>query len=64
MSIERIVYCDGPECERHGRTAHHRPSAFITITEDGAGRSLHFCSWDCVLRHAAEKPPAEVIAPG
>jgi hypothetical protein len=59
MSIERIFYCDWRECERHVQTANPRASVFITVTE-GAGRSLHFCGWDCVLRHAAEKPPAEV----
>jgi hypothetical protein len=59
MSIERIFYCDGPECERHVRTANSRSVGFLTVTE-GAGRSQHFCSWDCILRCAAEKPPAEV----
>ena len=62
MSIERIFYCDGPDCERHARTARSRPTDFITVTE-GTGRSLHFCEWDCVLKHAAEKPPTEVVAP-
>jgi hypothetical protein len=33
----------------------------LTITGD-AGRPLHFCSWDCVLKHAAEIPPVEVVA--
>jgi len=60
MSIERIFYCDGPECERHTRTASSRPTTFITVTE-GTGRSQHFCGWDCVLKQAATKPPAEVI---
>jgi len=32
----------------------------ITVTEE-PGRSLHFCSWDCILKHAAEIPPVEVI---
>lgn len=59
MSIERVYYCDGPDCDRHARTASTRPDSFLTVSE-GAGRS-HFCSWDCVLRHAAEKPPSEVI---
>ena len=63
MSIERIFYCDGPECERHVRTANSRPAAFLTVTE-GVGRSQHFCSWDCVLRHAAEKPPTEIVPMG
>jgi hypothetical protein len=61
VSIERIFYCDGPECERHVRTARLR-SVFITVT-DSTGR-LHFCTWDCVLRHAAEKPPTEVVSLG
>ena len=60
MSIERIFYCDGPDCGRHTQTASPRPSTFITVKE-AAGRSLHFCTWDCLLRHAAEKPPSEVI---
>jgi hypothetical protein len=59
MSIERVFHCDGPECNRHVRTAAARATTIITVTE-GAGRSLHFCTWDCVLRHAATKPPAEV----
>ena len=60
MSIERIFYCDGPDCDRHTRTASSRSVTFLTVTE-GTSRSLHFCSWDCILRHAAEKPPTEVI---
>ncbi len=61
MSIERVFYCDGPDCERHVRTTGTRPPAFVTVTED-AGRELHFCTWDCVLRHAADKPPTDFIA--
>lgn len=61
MSIERIFYCDWRECETHIRTASTRPRGeFITVTES-AGRSRHFCSWDCVLKHAAEIPPLEAI---
>ena len=60
MSIERIFYCDWRECETHAQTASTRVVSFLTVTE-GAGRSLHFCSWDCVLKHAAEKPPVEVV---
>ncbi len=63
MSIERVFYCDWHECERHVQTAQLRPATFITVTE-GAGRSQHFCSWDCILRHAAEKPPTEVVPAG
>lgn len=61
MSIERTFYCDGPDCERHVRTASARPAAFLTVTAPGE-RSLHFCGWDCVLRHAATKEPETVIS--
>jgi hypothetical protein len=62
MAIERTFYCDGPECERHVRTAADRPLAeFIFITEGGFDNELHFCTWDCVLRYAAAKPPEEVL---
>jgi len=62
VSIERVFYCDGPDCELHVRTASSR-SVFIIVT-DGSGRSLHFCTWDCVLKHAASKPPTEVVSLG
>jgi hypothetical protein len=42
------------------QTASTSALPFITITE-GAGRSLHFCDWECVLKHAAAKPPVETI---
>jgi hypothetical protein len=32
---------------------------FLKVT--AFGRPLHFCSWDCVLRYAAEQPPVERI---
>jgi hypothetical protein len=63
MTIERVFCCDWRECEGHVRTADARPSrGFLTVTEAGAGRSLHFCTWDCVLKHAAEIPPVEEVA--
>jgi hypothetical protein len=61
MSIERIFYCDWRECERHVHTASTRPETFITLSE-GHGPAQHYCGWDCVLKQAAEKPPAEVIS--
>lgn len=63
MSIERIFRCDGPECARHVQTTSDRPPVFVTVRE-AAGRALHFCTWDCVLRYAAEKPPTEVVLVG
>jgi hypothetical protein len=61
MSIERVFYCDWRECEAHTRTINTRPGmSYLTVEED-ADRTLHFCSWDCILKHAAEIPPVEVI---
>ncbi len=60
MSIERIFCCDWSDCDRHVQTASTSAAPFITVTE-GAGRSLHFCDWDCVLKHAAAMPPVETI---
>jgi hypothetical protein len=28
---------------------------------EGAGGTLHFCSWDCVLKRAGEIPPVELV---
>ena len=60
MSIERIFYCDWRECGAQMQTTSTSAFPLITVTER-AGRSLHFCDWDCVLRYAAEKPPVETI---
>lgn len=61
MTIERIFYCNWRECECHVRTASARPrSGFIFVTEH-PGPTIHFCSWDCVLKHAGEKEPVETI---
>ena len=59
MSIDRIFYCDGPDCAHHAQTA-SASAPFITVTE-GPGHLLHFCDWDCVLRYAGEKPPTVTI---
>ena len=62
MSVERVFYCDGPDCERHVQTRNRRAETFVVVTEGGSA-ALHFCGWDCVLRHAAAKPPSEVLVP-
>jgi hypothetical protein len=62
VSIERIFHCDWKECDGHVRTARLRPSnSFITVSEHAQRPALHFCSWDCVLRYAAEREPLEEI---
>jgi hypothetical protein len=62
MSAERIFYCDRDGCERHVQTRRWTPpGGFLTLTGDGT--TLHFCGWDCVLKHAATFEPEEVIEP-
>ena len=63
MSIERIFHCDGPDCDRNMKTARARPEMFLIVSE-ATGPTLHFCGWDCVLRHAAAKEPEQVLAAG
>jgi hypothetical protein len=63
MSIRRVYSCDWRECNHHVQTDSVRSSLFLTLTE-GIGGSLHFCTWDCVLKYAAEKPPCEMIPLG
>lgn len=61
MSIERIFYCDWRDCDAHTRTSAETPGmGFVTVIEDECP-PRHFCSWDCVLRQAAEIPPVEAI---
>jgi len=62
MSLERVYYCDGPECERHVQTAAERPQGGFIFVEEGGSAALHFCTWDCVLKYAATKPPVELVA--
>jgi hypothetical protein len=48
MSIDRIFYCNGPDCDRHVKTARPRPEMFLTISKRGgpaftsaAGTAFH-----------------------
>jgi hypothetical protein len=61
MSIERVFYCDWRECNHHMQTDSTSAAPFITVT-GAAGRSLHFCDWDCLLKYAGEIPPTRVLS--
>jgi hypothetical protein len=64
MAIERVYICDWHDCENHARTASDSlPVSMIGVTE-GTGRPQHFCSWDCLLKYAATKPPSEAFPLG
>jgi hypothetical protein len=62
MSIERIFYCDSPDCNTNVRTASASPSLWLTVIDGAVPHDpMHFCSWDCILKYAAEVSPVEVI---
>lgn len=74
MSVERTYYCDGPDCPapmegdtpRHVSTVSPPPYLPIGVMEvrersDQGDDTHHFCSWDCLMKFAAAKPPSEYI---
>lgn len=72
MSIERTIYCDGPDCgdeehgSRHASTATpppYVPVGFMEVrTVDPGGEQVqHFCDWDCLMKFAAQFPPEEIV---
>ena len=65
MAIERTLYCDGPGCEVHIRTASRDrvPIGFLVVTEGSHDGPIphEFCGWDCAMRFGATLPAAEVI---
>jgi len=50
----KAQHCDGKECITWSKNP--KEHGFLKITGQG-GKSLHFCSWDCVLRFAAKFHP-------
>ena len=66
MTIRREFHCDGPDCERFHSTLSSQSEHFITLTGSMTigGAALHFCGWDCLLRHAATKEPETIIPQG
>lgn len=62
MSVDRTFRCDGPECESFVMTTKDDAPDFITAVERfDAPSTFHFCTWDCVLRFAAQVEPSETI---
>ena len=67
MSVKKTFYCDGPfnpnwpeylRCPVHGEEL----DVNVVWGSLSTGRQyLTFCSWDCVLRYAAQIEPVEVI---
>lgn len=75
MSIDRIYYCDGPDCGgegglkggkspvhcQTGTPPPHLPSGFMELRGGDRAEDAHFCSWDCLMKFAAKHPADEVI---
>jgi hypothetical protein len=62
--IERVYHCDWKDCYGHVSTIMAKPEhpGFLTVTETGSGtRPLHFCTWDCLLKYAAQFEPPTII---
>lgn len=58
-------YCDGPDCLTNieGDPGGDPDAGWITIFEHQyrVVDEYHFCSWDCVLRHAANEKPLDPL---
>lgn len=57
------IHCDGPECNTWAKISSIEDTGFYTIF-DGVYPAQayyvgHFCSWDCIMKYAATKPPLE-----
>ncbi len=71
MSVQRTIYCEGPDCNdgspSHVSTASpppYVPMGFIETREnDGTGglAEHHFCGWSCAMKLAAAQPIPERI---
>lgn len=67
MRLEGTVHCDGPDCEHSAHVnviamEQQRLPNFLRLIEYGdRDHHLAFCSYDCVMKWCAQKPPTEVI---
>lgn len=64
--VERTFTCDAEGCGSNVKTQAERPPTFVTVCEEPGFPheprvELHFCSWDCVLKHAATFEPSEIV---
>ncbi len=62
--IERIFHCDWKGCDAHVHTIAAKPESpgWFTVTETGQDtKPLHFCTWDCILKYAAQFEPPTII---
>jgi hypothetical protein len=68
VSIERVFHCDEKGCRTHIPSMYTKPEEqgwlFVTETGQAPGRTLHFCCWDCLMKHAAQFPPPTRIPVG
>jgi hypothetical protein len=67
MAVERVIHCDGPDCECHVQTASpppYIPGFFLEVKQNGdnGDHTWHFCSWDCAMKFAAAQEPTITIS--
>ena len=54
------THCDREGCDTWSRNP--KAHGFLAVNWRGDwGTKMDFCSWDCILRYGATKPPMEVI---
>jgi hypothetical protein len=67
VSIGYAYSCDAPDCERHtgpvAAAPPYVPYGFIEARQILSAEELrvHFCSWDCLMKYAADQPIPEEI---
>jgi hypothetical protein len=59
--VSKGFHCDWRDCDTW--TFQKKRHGFLTIHGQGFG-TLHFCSWDCVLKFSAQFEPTEEIGVG
>ena len=71
MKMEGTIYCEGPDCEVHAHLGVDTMEAgrllpsFLRLIEYGSrDHEYAFCSADCLMKWAAQRPPTEVIPAG
>lgn len=63
MSYQSFIHCDYDDCDTHVSMEMVKDAGFFTIFDGiypiDAYIVKHFCSWDCIMKYAASKPPLE-----
>ena len=69
MKLEGVVHCEGPDCEVHQHVGvpsmmlGRLPAGWLQVVEYGDQEpdTFAFCTWDCLMKRAADVPPPIII---